>query len=311
MEYVGIGGLSASRIGFGCAPMGGFDYGPVDDAVSIEAVHAALDGGINFFDVADVYGFGRAEEVLGRALAGRRAVIATKFGLEWGSGSVRRDASAAYVARAVDASLARLQVEVIDLYQIHWPDPDTPLYETAGALVRLREAGKIREIGCCNFSLAQLQELHALVPVAAYQAPLNLLCRGIEEDVLPWCDANGVSVLAHSVLARAVLAGRRDANFEENDTRPRSRYFVPSAEKELVIETMGSVAAMTGRSLANIASRWVLDRGAAVALIGMKTPEQVREHLRAADWALDAEAFASLTEVSAACPGVMSGELAR
>ncbi|HYH09771.1 MAG TPA: aldo/keto reductase [Thermoanaerobaculia bacterium] len=316
MEYAALGSLSASRIGFGCAAMGGFDYGPVDDEVSVAAVDEALGGGINFFDVADVYGFGHAEEVLGRALSGRRhdAVIATKFGLGWDERGVRRDGSPAHIARAVEDSLRRLRTDVVDLYQMHWPDPATPLAETAGALARLRDAGKIREIGCCNFTLAQLQELHALVPVATYQAPLNLLCRGIEEEVLPWCEANGIRVLAHSVLARGYLAGRRGgSSFEANDTRPRSRYFAPenAAEKERVADAMAAAAANVGRSISNVAARWVLDRGAAVALIGMKTPAQVREHLGAAGWTLEGDAFAALTAVSTACPGVMSGELAR
>ncbi|HEX3868310.1 MAG TPA: aldo/keto reductase, partial [Gemmatimonadaceae bacterium] len=159
MEYVtlGRGGPSVSRVAFGCAAIGGADYGPADDADSLRAAHQAIDLGINFFDVADVYGFGRAERVLGEALASKSSanvIVATKGGVRWDDrGRTQRDSSPDWISTAIDASLSRLRVERIDLYQLHWPDPKTPIEDTLDLLERRREDGKIGQIGCTNFPL--------------------------------------------------------------------------------------------------------------------------------------------------------------
>jgi aryl-alcohol dehydrogenase-like predicted oxidoreductase len=319
METIDIaGGARVSRIAFGGAPMGGYDYGPVDESELIASVHRALDAGMNVFDVADIYGFGRAEEILGRALAGRRdaAFIATKFGLRRGETGVVRDASAKWIREAVDASLQRLGTDRIDLYQLHWPDPATPLEETASALRDCIEAGKVRLVGCSNVSLDQLQALHALIPVASVQVAFNLLCRDAECELVPWCAANGVAVLAHSPLARGLLAGKRaiGSRFEGHDTRGTSGYFAP-ANRERKFELLAGIQAIAnahGCSDANVAVRWVLEQpGVACALAGIKNRDQLDDHVRAGSLALLPDEIARLTALSAGIPGVMTGDLAR
>jgi aryl-alcohol dehydrogenase-like predicted oxidoreductase len=311
MEYAQLGEQTISRIGFGCAPMGGFDYGAVDDDVSIDAVHAALDAGVNFFDVADIYGFGHAEEVLGRALQSRRndAVIATKFGLVQRDGSVVRDASAAHVAEAVDRSLRRLGIDCIDLYQLHWPDPQTSLEVTAAALESCRKAGKIRMIGCCNMTAADVAAFHAIAPVASVQVAYNLLCRAAEADLFDWCRANGVKLLAHSTLARGFLAGRAN-EFSGTDTRVRSRYFETNDAGEALRGEIRRVAEARGVTAANVAVRWALQRGADCALVGVRDRTQLEEHAGVGGWSLTSAELRALDDASAACPGAMTGELA-
>jgi aryl-alcohol dehydrogenase-like predicted oxidoreductase len=183
-------GFRVSRIGFGCAPMGGYDYGNVREGESIDAVHKALDMGINFFDTADVYGFGRAEEVLGRALGTERnnVIIATKFGLKWDASSrVSRDCSKKRVYQAIEGSLRRLKIEAITLYQIHWPDPETSIEETMEALLLSKEAGKIKHIGCSNFKIDLVQQCQKVGRLEFLQDSYNLVDRAAEKELLSYC----------------------------------------------------------------------------------------------------------------------------
>ena len=314
MEHAQIAGMPVCVIGFGCAAMGGYDYGTVDDAESIDAVHAAIDNGVNFFDVADIYGLGHAEEVLGRALASRRGKVrvATKFGLVSRGRGTERDASAAHVADAVDRSLTRLGIDTIDLYQLHWPDPRTPFAETAGALQRCRDAGKIRAAGVCNVTLAEAKEMNELMPLASIQVAYNLLCRGVENDLLPWCRAEGIALLAHSSLARGFLApGVR--TIDGTDTRSRSRYFDDEneSEKRVVRDVVAAIAKSRVVSEAAVAVRWVLDRGVDCALAGIRNRGQLEAQLGAVGWSLSEDEMNALLDVSANCPGVMTGELAQ
>jgi len=307
MEQTQIAGMPVSVVGFGCAAMGGYDYGAADDAESIAAVHAAIDSGVNFFDVADIYGLGHAEEVLGRALAGRRdsVRVATKFGLVSRDGRTERDASAAHVAAAIDRSLTRLGIDAIDLYQLHWPDPRTPFEETAEALERCRDAGKIRAAGVCNVTLLEAKQMNEMLPLASIQVAYNLLCRGIENDLLPWCRAEGIAVLAHSSLARGFLAGER--TIDGTDTRSRSRYFDDEnrAEKRAVRDAVSAIAKSRGVSEAAVAVRWVLDHGIDCALAGIRNRQQLDAQLGAVGWSLNKDEMNALLDASARCPGVM------
>jgi len=186
MESIEISGTSlvVSRIGLGTWAIGGWMWGGTDEAQSIRTIHEALDHGITLFDTAPVYGFGRSEEILGKALAqdGRckRAVIATKVGLDWRDGKPFRNGSRKRIMKEVDDSLRRLQTDVIDLYQVHWPDPGTPITETAGAMADLHRAGKIRAIGVSNFSPTQMDEFRAVAPLHTAQPPYNLFERAVE-----------------------------------------------------------------------------------------------------------------------------------
>src|ERR1700720_1819687 len=208
MEFADIPGTSirASRIALGTWAIGGWMWGGSNESDAINAIQAALDRGINLIDTAPVYGFGRSEEIVGKALAedGRRkrAFIATKVGLDWKDGKPFRNARKARIMKEAEDSLRRLQTDVIDLYQVHWPDPTTPIEETAEAMAALLKAGKIRAIGVSNFSPAQMDAFRAVAPLHTAQPPYNLFERNVEKDVLPYCQKNAMGVLAYGALCR-------------------------------------------------------------------------------------------------------------
>jgi len=317
MEFseLGTSKRCISRLGFGCAPASGYDYGRVEDSAWITAVHAALEGGIDFFDVADVYGFGRVEELLSRALGERRhdVTIATKGGLVWDEqGRVTRDSSPLQIGRAIDGSLRRLRIDVIPLYQVHWPDPATSVEETIAALARFQKQGKIRHIGISNFSVDLLERAAGVAHIESQQVSYNLLSRGIEDDVLPWCEAHEKSVLAHTGLARGLLAGKRpiDSRFRVSDTRGRSSYFSSEgwAEKQRLLDALIQLSAKSGRSVSSIALRWILDNPSiAAVLVGIKDQAQLDENLGALDWHMEQEDRDLLSALSDACPHSLAG----
>ncbi len=284
MEYatLGAGGCSISRVGFGCAPASGYDYGPMDESAWMDSVRASVDLGITFFDVANVYGFGRAEELLSQSLGGRRheVILATKFGLVWDhQGRVSRDSSPKRIAQALAESLRRLRVDNIPLYQLHWPDFVTPLEDILEVLVSFRDAGKIRFIGVSNVSLDQLERACRTQPVNSVQVAYNLLRRGVEDGFLDWCRATHTSVLAHSGLARGLLSGKRPAgsHFTGTDTRNSSSYFSAEglAEKQELIQALNEIGQRNGRTASAVALRWVLDRPeVASVIVGMKSASQ-------------------------------------
>jgi aryl-alcohol dehydrogenase-like predicted oxidoreductase len=285
-------------VAFGCAAIGGADYGPADDAESVRAVHAALDRGINFFDVADVYGFGRAERVLGSALRlapGHGAVIATKGGVRWNDrGQTRRDSSPDWISAAVDGSLTRLGVERIDLYLIHWPDDQTPIEETLGALERKREEGKIDRIGCSNFPLSLVDRAQLSSRIDSTQLGLSLAERQ-HLATLQTCVAQyGMLTMTYSSLAHGLFSGTLDprAAFPPTDLRSRNRLFQSPALEENVerLERVRQVAARHDRTCAATALRWVLEQsGIHVAIAGIRTPAQAIENASATDWRLSEE----------------------
>ena len=298
MEYALLGStdIRVSRIGFGCAAIGGHDYGPVDDKTSIAAVHRALDLGINFFDVADVYGFGHAEEVLGRALQGRReqAVVATKVGVRWDeSGKTRRDLSPTWLARAIDGSLRRLKLDSIDLYQIHWPDHATPIPDALAVLEEFRASGKIRHIGCCNFNQTELDQALAVAAVKSFQIPLNLLDQS-RLGLVQHAAGHGLGVQCYDVLARGLLTGKYDGatRFAGSDTRSRSDYFKGDRFTSglQLVGRLKSIGDAHGCTVAQVAVRWAIGQsGVTVALTGIKTPSQADDNAGAAQCPLTAD----------------------
>jgi aryl-alcohol dehydrogenase-like predicted oxidoreductase len=222
---LGSSGLEITPIGLGSWAIGGWLWGRQDDANSVAAIHAAVDHGVNWIDTAPIYGSGRSESIVGRALkalpAARRPLVFTKFGLGDDSDQRRESASRQEVLKECDASLTRLGVDCIDLYQLHWPVPQ-PIAETAGACDTLLRDGKIRAIGVSNFSVAQLEEWRATgIPLHSLQAPYSILRPAVAADQLPWCAANGVGALAYSPLFRGMLFGTwsRTRAFAEGDTR--------------------------------------------------------------------------------------------
>jgi len=313
MDYVSLwpGGPPVSRVAFGCAAIGGHDYGPVDDATSIAAIRRALELGVTLFDVADVYGFGRAERVLGMALretSAHRAVVATKVGVRWDdAGRTRRDLSPAWIRAAVEGSLERLGVEHIPLYQLHWPDPATPLDETLGAMQSLVAEGKIGAIGVCNFDLGLLAQARALAPVVSNQCPLSVAERGWEEAIRAGAEVHNTPTLAYNVLGHGLFSGkyREGATFEGGDLRGRSALFEPERVRRthLTVERLTLTGRRLGRTPVQVAIAWALQQpGVACALTGVKHAPQIEENVGGSGWTLTAEDIDALRPPTTSIP---------
>src|SRR5579863_8637823 len=199
---IGLSSLRTSRIGLGTWAIGGWMWGGTDEAESIATIRSAVERGVTLIDTAPVYGFGRSEEIVGKALADGglrdKVTIATKVGLSWKNDSLFRDSHPVRIRREIEDSLRRLRTDVIDLYQVHWPDLETPIEETALTLEELRRQGKIRAIGVSNYSPKQMDDFRAAAELHAVQPPYNLFERAIEHDVLPYASRHGVAVLAYS-----------------------------------------------------------------------------------------------------------------
>ncbi len=297
----GTTGLQLSAIGLGTWAIGGpwdFGWGPQDDGESLATVQEALALGINWIDTAPAYGLGHAEKIVGRALAGRRAeiVIATKCGLVWddpASRSVSSRLQAGSIEREAEASLKRLQTDVIDLYQIHWPKPEEDIEEAWEAIAGLVAAGKVRYAGVSNFSTAQIERLRMLHPVASLQPPYNLLDRAVEAEVLPYCEEQGIGVIAYGPLAYGLLTGKYDraaiGQLPADDWRRRGgRFQEPELSANLAfIEALGPLAAAHGLTLAQLAIAWVLRRSeVTAAIVGARRPAQLADTVRAAERSL-------------------------
>jgi aryl-alcohol dehydrogenase-like predicted oxidoreductase len=259
-RQLGTSGFEISTIGFGTWAVGGHMWGGQDDRHSIEAIHAAIDHGVNWIDTAPIYGGGHSESVVARAVTqlpdSRRPLIFTKFGLGLDTNVITRSASAADVAAECDGSLRRLGVDHIDLYQLHWPAPQ-PIAETAGACARLLEAGKIRAVGVSNFSVAQLEEWRATgVPLHSDQPPYSILRPAVKHDVLPWCDAHEVGVISYSPMFRGMLFGTwtTDKTFPADDGRSTHKdYSGPRFQRHLAaVDELRAVAAAGGLSVAQL-----------------------------------------------------------
>jgi aryl-alcohol dehydrogenase-like predicted oxidoreductase len=226
MEHIELGksGLVTSRIGLGTWAMGGWMWGGTDEAQSIATIRSAIDRGVTLIDTAPVYGSGRSEEIVGKALEGslrHKVTIATKVGLAWKDGAVYRDSRPARIRQEIEDSLRRLRTDVIDLYQVHWPDFETPIAETARTMEDLRREGKIRAIGVSNFSPAQMRMFSNDARLDAVQPPYNLFEREIEADVLPYAARAGLAILSYGALCRGLLSGRMTlgTKFDGDDLR--------------------------------------------------------------------------------------------
>lgn len=304
-RQLGNSDLQLTVIGFGSWAIGGgewrFGWGDQDEREAIDAIIAAVDHGINWIDTAAVYGGGRSEELVGKALkelgSSRRPLIATKCG------RVMRDAVTIdkvlkrdSILAECDASLMRLGVECIDLYQMHWPEPDEDIEEGWQALVELKQQGKVREIGVSNHSVSQLQRLTAIHPVASLQPPYSLIVPEVEQEILPFCGQHNIGVVCYSPMYKGLLTGtfnrERAAQLSEKDHRSRDpRFQPPQLEQHLkLVENLRPIAEARGRSLAELAIAWVLRRSEVTsAIVGGRRPAQVAEVVSAAEWILSNE----------------------
>lgn len=299
---LGHSGLALTTIGLGTWAMGGggwkFGWGDQDDTESVRAIRAGLDAGINWIDTAAVYGHGRAERVVGQAIAGRRdeVIVATKCGRVWEGDSreIGKSLRRASVLAECDASLRRLGVDVIDLYQIHWPEPDEEVEEGWAAVAELVAAGKVRFAGVCNFSVGQLERAQAIHPVTSLQPPYSMLKRDIEAELVPWCERHNVGILAYSPMQAGLLTGaftrERALALSDDDWRSRNPFFQePQLSANLrVVDGLRPIAARLGLSVAQLALAWVLRLPTVTsAIAGARRPEQIQETVRAGNVSLD------------------------
>ena len=306
MKYTKLPGtdIDVSVIALGCWPFAGGDvWGEQDDDVSIATVHAALDAGITFFDTAE--GYGKSESVLGQGLKGRRqdAVIATKVG----GGHLSSDD----LPKACEQSLKSLQTDYIDLYQIHWPNHNIPISETASALQRLRDQGKIRAIGVCNFACGDLSDLLAVADIVTNQLSFSLLWRVIEREIQPMCLENNIGIICYSPLMQGLLTGRYASadNVPDglartrlfSDDRPMARHSEDGCEDE-VFDALGKIRAVAdeaGVAMAELALAWALQQpGITSLLVGARNPDEVQWNLPAVDLALSEDVLQRLSEIT-------------
>jgi aryl-alcohol dehydrogenase-like predicted oxidoreductase len=310
MERARIPGtsLDISRVALGTWAIGGWMWGGTDEAESIATLRAAVEHGVDLIDTAPAYGFGRSEEIVGKALAGglrSRVRIATKTGLEWRNGTVFRNASRARILKEVDDSLRRLQTDHIDVYQVHWPDPLVAMEETAGAMRTLFEQGKIGAIGVSNFSVAQMDLFRRVAPIDVLQPPYNLFERHIDAEVLPYCRKNDIATFGYGALCRGLLSGRMraDTKFDGDDLRRSDPKFQqPRFGQYLAaVERLDELARRRfGKRIIHLAVRWMLDQGITAALWGARHPGQLAPIDEVSGWALDASAKTEIDRILAA-----------
>ncbi|MGP4074982.1 aldo/keto reductase [Halobacillus sp. K22] len=310
MEKTNIQGTSinASRLGLGTWAIGGWMWGGTDEKQSIDTIHTALDQGINLIDTAPVYGFGRSEEIVGKAVQqydGDRddIVLATKVGMDWHDDAVFRNGSKERIHKEVEDSLQRLQTDYIDIYQVHWPDPITPIHETAEALHYLHKQGKIKAIGVSNFSPEQMDIFREAAPIHTLQPPYNLFERDIEKDILPYVQEHNMTTISYGSLCRGLLSGKMssDREFEGDDLRNDDPKFQQPRFKQYLnaVQELDQLAQNRyGKRVLHLALRWVLDQpGSGVALMGGRRPDQLDPVKEVENFSIDQETMQDIDEI--------------
>jgi aryl-alcohol dehydrogenase-like predicted oxidoreductase len=303
---LGRTGMQISRVGLGAWAIGGSGWwdawGEQDDEQSIATIRRAVELGINWIDTAPIYGLGHSEEVVGRAVEGlsERPYVFTKASLlDGGDGSVVHNLERDSLLAEVEASLTRLRLDVIDLYQVHWPDPDEDIEEAWTTFAELKEQGLVRHIGVSNFDVAQMRRAQAIAPVETLQPPYSLLERGIEDEILPFAEEEGIGVIPYSPMASGLLSGamtaERVASLPDDDWRKHdSRFQEPELSRHLAtVARLQEVAARHGTTAGAIAVAWTLHHPAVDgSIVGFRRPDQVAPLAAAADVELTAEDLA-------------------
>jgi aryl-alcohol dehydrogenase-like predicted oxidoreductase len=311
LRTLGNSDLHLTPIGFGAWAIGGgnweFAWGPQDDQESIAAIHSALDEGINWIDTAAIYGLGHSEEVVGQALksfSGPKPLVFTKCSMRWHlDRSIYRSLKAASLAEELEGSLRRLGVETIDLYQIHWPNPEEEIEEGWETLSKFKEQGKIRWIGVSNFSVAQMKRAHVIAPITSLQPPYSMLRRAIEEEVLPYAQENGIGVINYSPMVSGLLTGsmtaERVAAFPADDWRRRAVEFnEPRLGRNLrLVELLREIGNGHGVSPGVVAVAWTLRHPAiTAAIVGGRSASQVAGLAPALDLRLNDDEYSRIND---------------
>jgi aryl-alcohol dehydrogenase-like predicted oxidoreductase len=312
MQNVQLGktDLSITPLAFGAWAIGGWMWGGADKADAIEALEVSIERGMTSIDTAPVYGFGQSEEIVGEVIRGKRdrVEILTKYGMTWESEQgkfyfdsldnrgkpvkIYKYASKDQVIKECEDSLRRLRTDYIDLYQIHWPDPTTPVEETMEAVDQLIRQGKIRAAGVCNYDVPLSKSAHDSLLLASNQVPYSMVRRDIEEELVPWCIDHSVSILAYSPLQRGLLTGKIKPGYEfaSGDNRPDTPYFQPENIERVnrFLDQLRPIAEEKSASLAQVVIRWTLAQpGITVALVGARNRKQVEENIGAMDFELE------------------------
>ena len=316
MRYrpLGQSGIEASVVALGAWAIGGWYWGGTDETQSVDAIHAALDAEINFIDTAPVYGLGRSEEIVGKAIAGCRdqVVLATKCGVVWHTqkGKFRLKEydeqlygylGAESIRYEIEESLRRLQTDYIDLYQTHWQDPTTPIEETMGTLLELKEQGKIRAIGVSNATADDMERYRKLGPLDSDQERYSILDQHIEEEQLPYCRDHGIAVLAYSPLEQGLLTGKvtTEREFAEDDWRTEKPGFDIDSRRTIntmLEEDFQPIADRHGLTLAQLAIAWTVGQpGLTHALVGARNSQQAAENA-AGDVVLSSQESAAMNQ---------------
>ncbi len=308
MEFTHIPNLKTevSRIALGTWAIGGWMWGGTDEKNAISTIHHALGMGINIIDTAPVYGFGKSEEIVGKALKQYgnrdRVVIATKVGLNWKDQQVFRDSSRDRIKKEIEDSLKRLQVDYIDLYQVHWPDSKTPIAETAQILGELLKEGKIRAIGVSNYSVEEMETFQKTAPLHSAQPPFNLFEKEAEGTILAYCKSKHLATLGYGALCRGLLSGkmRPDTQFQGDDIRKKDPKFQNPRYNEYLecVKRLDEWAKKHyERSVLSLAVRWALDKGISAALWGARKPEQLDAISSIWGWKLTLKDFKEIDEI--------------
>lgn len=315
-------GLNVSPITLGSWPMSGDRYGRIEDSEAVKTIHSAMDHGITIFDTAPAYGSGHAEDTLGAALVGRRdkAVVVTKCGIiptRPGTTGPGRDSSRASITREMEDSLRRLRTDYVDVYLVHWPDPNTPLEETMRTLDDLQRSGKTRLVGVSNFDVPLLEQCRAVRPVDVLQVGYNLFDRRMEREVFPYCREHNIGVMAYGSLAYGLLTGAftEGTTFDANDWRAGGIAFGQSilggdnfkSNVRLVNRLRDEAAGPKGVAVAQLALAWVLNNPViTTAMVGARVPAEIEENVGAASVSLSPSEVAQIEGIMAEAQGLVS-----
>jgi aryl-alcohol dehydrogenase-like predicted oxidoreductase len=306
MEHrrLGKSELNVSVIGLGTWPIGGSFWGVTSDAEAIAAIQKAIDSGINLIDTAPVYGNGHSEKLVGRAIKGHRhqVIIATKCGLYFKGATQINDLKPGSIREELEGSLKRLGTDVIDLYQCHWPDPDTPIEDTMDEMLKMKAEGKIRYIGVSNFDTALLKKAQKVAQVASNQVQYSVLNRDIESELAPFCKEQDIGILAYGSLGGGILSGKytEKPKFRKNDARTffYNYYQEPYwSQVQPLLKDLEQIAARHGKPTSQVAINWARQQsGITSALVGARSPKQAEANAAAGTWQLSPEELSGINE---------------